>query len=118
MAYVGIGFAPDGLTVYVWCAVSALSGFIMPSIQSLLSTRVAANQQGELQGVMASVASIGAIIGPLLMTQTFAAFTGPQAIVHFPGAAFVVAGLLSMVAIGVFVANQRSFAPAPVPGGP
>lgn len=117
MSYIGIGLAPNGLTVYLWCVVSALSGFIMPSIQSLLSTRVPANQQGELQGVMASVASVGAIIGPLLMTQTFAAFTGPQAPVYFPGAAFVVAGMLSVLAICVFLANQRSFAPTAVPGG-
>jgi len=110
MAYIGIGLAPNGLTVYVWCFVSALSGFIMPSIQSLLSTRVPANQQGELQGVMASVASVGAIIGPLLMTQTFAAFTGSNAIVYFPGAAFVVAGGLSVLAICVFLVNVKPFA--------
>ncbi len=117
MAYIGIGLAPNGMTVYFWCFVSALSGFVMPSIQTLLAARVPANQQGELQGVMASVASVGAIIGPLLMTQTFAAFTGPDAITYFPGAAFVVAGMLSILAICVFLANVRSFAPAPVAGG-
>lgn len=110
MAYIGIGLSPNGLTVYVWCFVSALSGLIMPSIQSLLSTRVSANQQGELQGVMASVASMGAIIGPLLMTQTFAAFTGTNTIVYFPGAAFVVAGGLSVLAICVFLVNVKPFA--------
>jgi MFS transporter, DHA1 family, tetracycline resistance protein len=117
MAYIGIALAPNGLTVYLWCFVSALSGFIMPSIQGLLSNRVPANQQGELQGVMASVASVGSIIGPLLMTQTFAAFTGADAIVYFPGAAFMVAGLMALLAIGVFMANVRHFAPSPAPEG-
>jgi DHA1 family tetracycline resistance protein-like MFS transporter len=117
MAYIGIGFAPNGLTVYLWCVVSALSGFIMPSIQSLLSTRVPANQQGELQGVMASVASVGAIVGPLLMTQTFAAFTGSGAIVYFPGAAFVVAGGLSILAICVFLVNVKPFSRVAIAGG-
>ena len=51
------------------------------------------------------------------MTQTFAAFTGPAAVVYFPGAAFVVAGLLSVIAMGVFLLNLRQFAPAPLPGG-
>lgn len=106
-AYIGIGFAPNGMTVYLWCFVSALSGFIMPSVQGMLSTQVPANQQGELQGVMASVSSVGAIIGPLLMTQTFAAFTGPDAPVYFPGAAFVIAGLLSVLAIVVFAISTR-----------
>jgi MFS transporter, DHA1 family, tetracycline resistance protein len=113
-AYIGIALAPNGLTVYLWCFVSALSGFIMPSIQGLLSNRVPANQQGELQGVMASVASVGAIIGPLLMTQTFAVFTGPEAIVYFPGAAFMVAGAMALLAIAVFMANVRHFGPVTV----
>ena len=107
LAYVGIATAPDGLTVYLWCVVSALSGFIMPSLQSMMAGQVAADQQGELQGILASVGSVGAIIGPLLMTQTFAVFTQSGSAVYFPGAAFMVAGVLSVVALLVFVVNSR-----------
>ncbi len=108
MAYIGIAMAPNGLTVYFWCVVSALSGFIMPSLQSMLSNQVAADQQGEMQGILASVGSVGAIIGPLLMTQTFAVFTQSGASYYFPGAAFMVAGCLSIVALMVFAMHLRS----------
>jgi DHA1 family tetracycline resistance protein-like MFS transporter len=110
MAYVGIAFAPSGLMLYVWCLVSALSGFIMPSVQGMLSSHVPSNQQGELQGLLASVSSVGAIMGPLLMTQTFAVFTGATAPVYFPGAAFLVAGVLASVAMLIFVRAARVFA--------
>ncbi|MCP5179766.1 MAG: TCR/Tet family MFS transporter [Pseudomonadales bacterium] len=106
-AYVGIAFAPNGTAVYLWSAVSALSGFIMPATQSMLSTHVGADAQGELQGMLASVGSVGAIVGPLLMTQTFTWYTSPANPVYFPGAAFLVAGGLTTLAIAVYLVNLR-----------
>ena len=107
-AYIGIAFAPSGLSVYMWCFVSALAGFVMPAVQGIMSNQVPQNEQGELQGILASMGSVGAIIGPLLMTQTFAFFTGAAAPVYFAGAAFLAAGLLTLLAVAVFAANVRS----------
>ncbi len=106
-AYLGIGFAQTELTLYVWLAVSALAGFVMPAVQAILTSQVPQNQQGELQGILASVASIGAIFGPITMTHVFGWFTSPQAPIHFPGAAFALAGLLTIVALFVFGAGVR-----------
>ncbi len=113
VAYIGIAFAPNELSVYLWCFVSALAGFVMPAVQSIMSNQVPPSEQGELQGIVASVGSVGMIIGPLLMTQTFAYFTSAEAVVYFPGAAFLVAGALALLALAVFVANVRSFDSAP-----
>jgi hypothetical protein len=43
------------------------------------------------------------------MTQTFAVFTGAAAPVYFPGAAFLVAGVLASVAMLIFVRAARVF---------
>lgn len=107
IAYVGIAFAPNALAVYLWCGVSSLSGFIMPAVQSIMSNQVPQEEQGELQGILGSMSSIGAIIGPIVMTQSFAFFTHSNTPLYFPGAAFLIAGLLSLLAVAIFVANIR-----------
>ena len=106
-AYLGIAFAQTELTLYLWLGVSALAGFVMPAVQAILANQVASNQQGELQGILASVASISAVFGPLAMTHTFAYFTSPAAPVVFPGAAFLLAGVLTVLAVFVFAGHVR-----------
>ena len=106
-AYIGIAFAPNSFAVYMWCGVSALAGFVMPAVQSIMTNQVPQEEQGELQGILGSMGSLGAIIGPLLMTQSFAYFTANTAPVQFPGAAFLIAGILSLLAVAIFTANVR-----------
>lgn len=77
-----------------------LGALAMPTIQALMSHRIEADSQGELQGAVASLQSLSAIISPPIMTQLFRAFTAADAPVHFPGAAFAFASLL---ACGSFV---------------
>ena len=106
-AYFGIAFAPSAFALYAWCVVSALSGFIMPAVQSMMSNQVPQNEQGELQGAISCLSSVGAIIGPVVMTQTFAYFTQSNTTLHFPGAAFLLAAVLSLLALAIFGANMR-----------
>ncbi len=106
-AYLGIAAATNSLTVYAWCIVSGLAGLAGPAIAGIMSNQVPQNEQGELQGINASVGSIAAIIGPLMMTQSFSYFTGPAAPVYFPGIAFTVAGVLTIIAIVIFAINLK-----------
>ena len=82
-----------------------------PAVAGIMSNQVPQNEQGELQGINASVSSIGAIIGPLIMTQSFTWFTQPTAPVYFPGIAFFVAGSLSVIALALFISNMRMISP-------
>lgn len=107
IAYVGIAFAPNSAVVYLWCAVSSLAGFVMPAVQSIMSNNVPQEEQGELQGIVGSMSSLGAMIGPIVMTHSFAYFTANTAPVYFPGAAFLIAGILSLLAVAIFAANVR-----------
>jgi DHA1 family tetracycline resistance protein-like MFS transporter len=107
-AFIGIAFANTSATVLVLCFMSAFAGLAGPAVAGIMSNQVPQNEQGELQGINASVGSLGAIIGPLLMTQSFAMFTGVDPIFYFPGIAFLLAGTLTLIAIVLFAVNVRT----------
>jgi len=97
LVYAGYAFADKGWQVYALLTVGALQALAYPSLNALLSRMVDASNQGALQGGMASIASIAAILGPLSLTQTLA--YGAE---HgFPGAAFALASALAFVAVGI-----------------
>jgi MFS transporter, DHA1 family, tetracycline resistance protein len=73
-----------------------LGGIAGPALQATISGHVPANSQGELQGSLTSLMSLTSIIGPLLMTNLFAYFTSVQTPLYFPGAPFVLGGLLML----------------------
>ena len=70
-----------------------------PSINAILSTRVDAANQGALQGGLASLSSVAAIVGPLAMTQALA-FGAERG---HAGGAFLLASLLCAVTFAVFL---------------
>lgn len=88
-------FVTKGWQAYVLILGGALTGLIFPSINAILSNRVDAGHQGALQGGMASLASISAIVGPLAMTQAlaFGADHGE------PGSAFLLAAILTALSL-------------------
>ncbi|GIR63935.1 MAG: hypothetical protein CM15mP68_6010 [Pseudomonadota bacterium] len=59
---------------------------------------------------MASAMSLASIIGPLLMTQTFTYFTSPRAPIYLPGSAFIIAAILTVVALAIFLQQVRKTA--------
>lgn len=112
LAYAAYAFATEGWQVYVILMVGALQMLAYPSLNAMLSRRVDASNQGALQGGMASIASVAAILGPLSLTQTLA--YGAE---HgFPGAAFALAAALTLVAAGIVLVFllRRGAEPAPV----
>lgn len=89
--------ADAGWMVYLGIAASACQGLVFPCLQGLMSAEVAPNEQGELQGAVASIQSLSAIVGPPLMTTVFARFSAPEAAVYAPGAPF----LVSLIFVGI-----------------
>ena len=75
----------------------AFWGLAGPSAQMFMTRRVSASEQGQLQGAIASLTGIAGLIGPTLFTQTFAAFIGPQADWHLPGAPYLLSTVLLLV---------------------
>jgi DHA1 family tetracycline resistance protein-like MFS transporter len=109
IGFSGYAFAAQGWQLYPWLALAAISGFVTPSFQSIMTSQIPANAQGELQGALSSVNSITAIIGPLIMTQLFAVFTGPEASFYFPGISFLAAAFLSAVCLMIFIPVVRRY---------
>jgi DHA1 family tetracycline resistance protein-like MFS transporter len=107
LAFLGYAFAAHAWMIYLFLFIGAGQGFLGPAVQGLMSARMPANAQGELQGSLGSVASLAAIISPLLMTNLFGYFTSPAAPVYFPGASFLLAALLTVVSLLLFVPYLR-----------
>lgn len=103
VGFVGYAVAPAGWVVYIAIVLGAAQGFVGPSVQGIMSSRVAANAQGELQGAIGSVTSLAAILGPPFMTQLFAYFSDARAPLHFPGAAFAAAAALTTLSLMLLI---------------
>lgn len=95
-------FAGQPWMMYAILAVYCLGGIAGPALQSLISSKVPANEQGDLQGALTSVVSLTSIIGPVLMTNVFYYFTHDQAPFQFPGAPFFL-GFILMAMSAYFV---------------
>ncbi|MBI1252452.1 MAG: MFS transporter [Alphaproteobacteria bacterium] len=101
---------PAGWMVFLVQVVAAGQGVAQAAMQAIISKRTPPDQQGELQGGVASLMGLGAIAGPLAMTQTLAYFTDAGRAHPFPGAAFLLAAAIAALAGFVFAAATR---PAP-----
>lgn len=95
------GLAPTGALFFWGVPFGALWGFAGPSAQALMSQKVAASEQGRLQGALAGMRGISGMIGPTLFTATFAWSIGPSNPKPHPGAPFLLAAALLGVAVGV-----------------
>jgi MFS transporter, DHA1 family, tetracycline resistance protein len=92
-------FAWKSWMMFAFCIPYCLGGIAGPSIQSILSTQVKADTQGELQGGLTSLMSAVSIVGPLMMSAIFSYFTagGPSAPYYFPGAAMMTGAILTLL---------------------
>jgi DHA1 family tetracycline resistance protein-like MFS transporter len=87
-------FASQSWMMFLFLIPYCLGGIAGPAIQSIISSSVPANAQGELQGALTGLISLTSIAGPPMMTGLFAYFTKPSAPVHFSGAAFLLGAIL------------------------
>jgi DHA1 family tetracycline resistance protein-like MFS transporter len=99
LSFVLYAFAPYGWMMYPIIAVGALQGFVVPSVQSIMSARVPSNAQGELQGAIGSMSGLVAILSPPFMTQLFAYFSSDESVVYFPGAPFIASAIFTLLAL-------------------
>ncbi|MDP3691969.1 TCR/Tet family MFS transporter [Bradyrhizobium sp.] len=108
------GLAPTGPLSWLGIPVMALWGLSGAAIQALMTQLVALDQQGQLQGATTSVQSVSQMIGPFLFTLTFAYFIGAQAPLQMPGAPFLLAAALLLLAL-VIAARTLAGKPAAAP---
>jgi DHA1 family tetracycline resistance protein-like MFS transporter len=108
-ALVITGFATQGWILFALGPLYALGGIGMPALQSLITQQVDADNQGKLQGVLASLVSLAAVFGPLFFSTVYFAIK-PQ----WPGAIWIIGGAVYLLAIPLLFAfgNRGKAAPA------
>lgn len=98
-AFLAYPLITAGWQAYAIFLISGLSALVFPAMNGLLSRLADASHQGALQGGIGSMGSVAAIIAPLMLTQALA--NGVEA--GFPGAAFLLAGILAALALLIVV---------------
>lgn len=71
LAYLLMGFADHGWMGFAVTPLFALGGISMPALQSLMTSKVSKDKQGQLQGVLASLMSLTQVVGPLFGTLIY-----------------------------------------------
>lgn len=107
LGFAWYGLAPTGMLFVVGIPVMALWGLASPATQALITRQVGPEVQGRIQGALMSLTSLAGIAGPALFASTFAWFVSDRAPLALPGAPFLVASALLLVALIVALASQR-----------
>lgn len=95
-----ISFATRSWIPFVLLPLFAAGGMALPALQAMLSREVDQARQGELQGMLASVASLMGIVGPLVVSTSYALTR-----TTWPGATWVF-GAMFYVLVGALMAWQ------------
>jgi len=107
-AFLALAFVTSGTIALILVPLASLAGVITPALQGIMSKAVGDDQQGELQGALTSVSALAMMISPMLMTSTFAAFSGAGAPIYLPGAPFLLSTGLILIGLAVFIRYDRT----------
>lgn len=96
--FMWFALASTGNVFVFGIALLALMGVANPAFQALMSQRIDAMEQGQLQGALGSIRAVTGMLGPIIFTQVFATAVKagqPQ----WLGAAFMLSAVLIVVAL-------------------
>jgi len=103
---VGFAWTTVAWVVAIVLPIAALSDMAPPLMTAYAANRVGEDQQGVVQGVIASLASVAAVIAPLVLTGVFERFVNDSGI-YFAGAPFLLAAGLMLLLVPL-VLRMRS----------
>ncbi|MEP6343429.1 MAG: TCR/Tet family MFS transporter [Maricaulaceae bacterium] len=105
IAFIGFGLATTGWVIYAMGPFSAFAGLYQPSLNNMISSRLSASEQGELQGAVGAVMGLALMFGPLPMTYLFKEFTRHDNAlsIYLPGAPFIFGACLAVLALVLFL---------------
>jgi DHA1 family tetracycline resistance protein-like MFS transporter len=92
------GLAPTGRAFWFGIPVIALWGISGAAGQGLMTSRVSASEQGQLQGAIASLTGISELVGPSVFTLTFAYSIQRGMPLEMAGSPFLLAGSILLLA--------------------
>lgn len=95
-SYITLAFMTDGIWVFALVPVLCIGGIGPAILQAVISHKVSEDRQGQLQGVIASLASLAAIIGP---TAYLWLYFGTRD--SFPGLVWLAGAALYLICVPV-----------------
>ncbi len=113
LAFVALGFVTNGWVALALTPLTALGSMAGPALQGIMSRTASDDQQGELQGTVASINAVATVLAPLMVTQTFWYFTDGNGPAYLPGAPFLLSAVLTIGCIVVFMQTPRPARPRP-----
>ncbi len=105
-----LGFATQGWILFALAPLFALGGIGMPALQSLTTRQVDSDNQGKLQGVLASLVSLSAVFGPLFFSYVYFMFQPT-----WPGLIWIVGGAVYLLALPLLWGIRRTRIATPAP---
>lgn len=90
---IGFGFTGTVTALVVFLLLAALSDLVPALMTAMASNQADEDRQGVVQGVIASLSSVAAILSPLAMTALFQASVDGEG-VYWPGAPFLISAIL------------------------
>ena len=133
IAYTMMGSADKGWIIYAAGPFAAFAGLYGPALTNMMSSRISASEQGELQGAIGAAQGLALMIGPFAMAGMFSYFadaklktheglaTFPDNIIqmsqhmmtssdipYIPGAPFLTAAAMGIIAFVTFLIVTNS----------
>jgi DHA1 family tetracycline resistance protein-like MFS transporter len=102
-ALVILGLTTQGWVMFAVAPLFALGGIGMPALQSLTTTQVDGDKQGQLQGVLASLVSLAAVFGPLFFSFVYFAIRPT-----WPALIWIIGAGIYLLALPVMLRIRRS----------
>ena len=102
-----ISLSSTALILWTGMILYLIGSIQQTGFQSLLSKLVQENKQGILQGILSSINGLTTLIGPLLFTYLFYAFSKPEHTFVFHGISFFVAAIFCLLALILFKKQMR-----------
>ena len=99
VGYLIYAFAPNGWVFWLGIPVFSLVGYFSAAIQGLMTRRVSASEQGQLQGANSSIMGIAGMIGPWIFANIFSFAIHEGTPVKIEGLPFIFAASLHFVAL-------------------
>ncbi|MYM69436.1 Tet(A)/Tet(B)/Tet(C) family tetracycline efflux MFS transporter [Pseudoduganella sp. FT55W] len=106
-AYVILALTTHGWVAFALMPLFCLGGIGAPALQSLVSGSVGSDQQGKLQGVLASTASLASVIGPVGISTIYFSSRG-----SFPGLVWLIGASLYLLCLPVLIRKPSPAAAA------
>jgi len=115
---IGLSFGVAGFTLYglasnatiFWLAmpIMALSALIMPSLQGLMTRRVGATDQGQLQGATSGIMGVTTVVGPLTFGPLLSWSTHKGTPVALAGTPILLAAFILLVGLILAIRAGRA----------